>query len=489
MQPLYLIAYARRQEQRHLRSGEIVSVFAGPPQPYARPVLASDGLPAVPTPASIHAWPDRSVPPAKAARGRRIFLSVVGVLALAACALTILIWIGGDTGGIGFGLGAVLATLPVPFLVAAFRWLDKYEPEPARYLVFAFVWGAAVATLVAIVLNTVGTAVLFSRPGDDEIGLEAVFLAPPVEEAAKGAVLLILALRRRIDGIVDGIVFAGLCGVGFAFTENILYIGRAFALGTDELGTGGGVAIAIFTFVLRGVASPFAHPLFTLPIGIAIGIAVRRRSWLAKIALPLLGYVLAVTLHGLWNGSALRGIGTFALGYVAIMLPAAGVAIWVAIWFRRREGRVLTRRLPAYAEAGWIAPHEVALLSSLRLRQLGLDLATHRGGKEARRATRAYQEHVVGLGYLRERLSRGRRVESDLVTQSEMLGSLFALRSRAVVPPPPPNRPPPNRPPPSLPPPMRHPGPSPYGPGPPLSGSGPAPWVPQPGAGSPGRPG
>jgi RsiW-degrading membrane proteinase PrsW (M82 family) len=422
----------------------------------------------VPTPASIHAFPDQLVPRAKPRTGWRIFFSVVGLLVLAACALTILILIGINTGRTGFLLGAVLATLPVPLLVAAFRWLDKYEPEPPRYLVFAFVWGGAVATLVAITLNTVGTAVFFTRPGEAGIGWEAVFLAPPVEEAAKGAVVLVLALRRRIDGIVDGIVFAGLCGVGFAFTENILYYGRAYAEGTEELGTGGGVAIAIFTFVLRGIASPFAHPLFTLPIGIAIGIAVQRRSTLAKIVLPLLGYAVAVTLHALWNGSALRGLGTFALGYVAIMLPAMAAAIGLAIWFRRREGRVLNRRLPAFAEAGWIAPHEVALLSSLRLRQLGLDLATHFGGKEARRATRAYQEHVVGLGYLRERLARGRRVEADLVTQGGMLGALFALRSRAIVPPPPP---PPRQAP--------RPGPPPYGSGsgPPVYGSAAPPWL------------
>ena len=490
-----------------------MSTFAGPPQPYGRPVLASDGLPAVPSPASIHAWPHPTVAPAKARRGWRTFFSVVGLLVLAACALAILIVIGINTGRTGFVLGAVLAMLPVPLLVAAFRWLDKYEPEPARYLIFAFVWGAAVATLAALLLNTVGTAVFFASPGETDIGLEAVFIAPPVEEAAKGAVVLILALRRRIDGIVDGIVFAGLCGVGFAFTENILYIGRAFAEGTEQFGTGTGVFGAIFTFLLRGIVSPFAHPLFTLPIGIAIGLAVRQQRLLFKIMLPLVGYVLAMTLHGLWNGIAVRageraqetqnglvGLGVFGLGYALIMVPAFGAAIWLAVWFRRREGRVLNRRLPAYAEAGWIAPHEVALLSSLRLRQLGLDLATQLGGKDARRATRAYQEHVIGLGYLRDRLARGRRVEMDLVKQGEMLGSLFDLRSRAVVPPPPYGPPPPPYRPPQPPygpgpppyvsgPPPYGSGPPPYGPGPPSYGSGPPPWVPPPGARPPGQPG
>ena len=92
----------------------------------------------------------------------------------------------------------------------------------------------------------------------------AVLVAPWVEEAAKGAaVLLVLLFRRReFDGVVDGIVLAGLAGVGFAFTENILYFGRAFLAGQEQSLTTGFFAAGI-TFVLRGVLSPFAHPLFT----------------------------------------------------------------------------------------------------------------------------------------------------------------------------------------------------------------------------------
>ena len=55
----------------------------------------------------------------------------------------------------------------------------------------------------------------------------AAVVAPITEEGAKGLfILLLLWFRRRvIDGVLDGIVYAGLVGVGFAFTENILYLG------------------------------------------------------------------------------------------------------------------------------------------------------------------------------------------------------------------------------------------------------------------------
>ena len=54
--------------------------------------------------------------------------------------------------------------------------------------------------------------------------------------------------------MLDGIVYAAMVGLGFAFTENILYYGRT--------ALEGGVPLAA-TFFVRGVLSPFAHPVFT----------------------------------------------------------------------------------------------------------------------------------------------------------------------------------------------------------------------------------
>ena len=50
--------------------------------------------------------------------------------------------------------------------------------------------------------------------------------APVTEEASKGLFLLLLLWWRRaeLDGVLDGIVYAGMVGIGFAFTENILYL-------------------------------------------------------------------------------------------------------------------------------------------------------------------------------------------------------------------------------------------------------------------------
>ena len=219
------------------------------------------------------------------------------------------------TGALGLLTGTVLAAIPVFPVVATFLWLDRYEAEPPSLLLFAFVWGAAVATFGALVINTASSAAIKASGGDPSSA--ALLVAPFVEEGFKGlAVLLVLLLRRReFDGIVDGVVYAGMAGIGFAFVENVLYLGRTLA----ETGGSG----TLFVFVLRCVVSPFAHPLFTSATGIGLGAAARTRNPLLRIAAPVGGYLVAVLLHGAWNLTASAGMQGFAVVYAVVQLPVS----------------------------------------------------------------------------------------------------------------------------------------------------------------------
>src|SRR6478735_2865557 len=125
---------------------------------------------------------------------------------------------------------ALMAIIPVLVIVPTFLWLDRYEAEPARYIVFAFLWGALVAVVGAFFLNTFGLKMLVEARWTDPLETGAVYLAPVTEETLKGLGILLIYLfrRREFDGIIDGIVYAGLIGAGFAFSENILYLGQAY---------------------------------------------------------------------------------------------------------------------------------------------------------------------------------------------------------------------------------------------------------------------
>lgn len=302
---------------------------------------------------------------------------------LALCGLAILALVRDQTGTQGFLVGLGLAVLPVPLLVAAFRWLDRVDPGPWRNLLFAFAWGAFAAALVAILANSFATRWIATATADpsnaDTLG--ATVIAPVVEESAKAAAALLIFLFRRRDftGIVDGVVIAGITASGFAFTENILYLGNAF--GEDQqIGTSGVVSVTAATFFVRAVMSPFAHPLFTVLTGIGFGLAAAgsRRRRLRRIALPLLGLVLAMGMHSLWNGSAVFSPYGFYAVYGVFMVPVFGLVTWLAIWSRLRELRALCAELPAYAAAGWLTPAEPLALSSMRARGLARDAARRR---------------------------------------------------------------------------------------------------------------
>jgi RsiW-degrading membrane proteinase PrsW (M82 family) len=355
-------------------------------------------------------------------------------LVMAASGLVVLGFETSSTGFAGFLIGASLAALPVPIVIAGLRWVDRYEPEPKALLAFAFFWGATVAALIAAVLNT-ASAIIVARTSDAGQGMAttAVLVAPWIEEAAKGAAVLAIFLFRRkeFDGIVDGIVLAGFVGVGFAFTENILYFGRAFLSGNEQLGVTGGLFAAGTTFVLRGVLAPFAHPLFTTMTGIGLGIAARGRPGNARWLAPVGGYLLAVALHATWNYSSLSGLRGFFVGYVFLMVPVFLLTLVVASWSRRREGAIVAAWLPVYVPAGWIAAEDVAMIASMPRRRQAMAWAERTYGGSSSRALHEFQVASTELAFLRDRVERGHQVDDFATRERELLAELS--RSRAAV--------------------------------------------------------
>src|SRR3954447_23196649 len=146
----------------------------------------------------------------------------------------------------------LLAAVSFRLLIAVCFWLARYEPEPGRYRLAALGWGA----VAAVILSFVAEQLLFSLPGTNDF-LDTAVLAPVVEEFGKGLFLVAIVLFRRsqVHGLLDGIVYAALVGIGFAVVEDILFY-------LSSLSQGGDAALT-FTFILRGVMGPFAHPLFT----------------------------------------------------------------------------------------------------------------------------------------------------------------------------------------------------------------------------------
>ena len=361
---------------------------------------------------------------------RQVLGPVVGLVALGICGLIVIGLLSGSVGTAGVVVGALCALLPVGPVVATFLWIDRWEPEPPRLLLFAFLWGACFAALSALVINSGAALLIDELTGQGDL-YGAVVIAPIVEESLKGAFLvgLLIFRYREFDGVVDGIVYAGLVAAGFAFTENILYIGRAFAEDT-MVGPSGAV---LGVLLVRGVLSPFAHPLFTAMIGIGAGFAARSRSMGVRVVAVAVGYLLAVVLHALWNGSAtlFGGIAFFGV-YAFVMVPVFVAMAGVVVWQRRREQHTVTGQLPLFAQAGWIAPSEVALLSSLAGRRGWQAAVRRRSGRATAKAVVDYQAAVTELAFLRARIARGTVGSAAPIWHEQAVAGLIHARTAAV---------------------------------------------------------
>ncbi|SFB08833.1 Membrane proteinase PrsW, cleaves anti-sigma factor RsiW, M82 family [Amycolatopsis marina] len=362
-----------------------------------------------------------------------MLLPVLGLVLVALCGLLVLGLATARVGVLATVIGVLAAVVPVALVVAAFLWIDRWEPEPAKLLLLSFCWGAFVATLTALLINdtasAVGDMLLGTGNGDK---FSAVVSAPLVEEAVKALPVLAVLLRRshEFDGLVDGIVYAGFSAAGFAFTENIYYFGRAFA----EYGFGDATSAGVLTaFILRGVLSPFAHPLFTVLTGIGIGVAARTASKHVRVLAPLGGYLGAVGLHALWNASAtLGGATTFLNVYFLIMVPMFIGLLLLVLWQRRREQRIVAAALPEMAEARWIARSEMELLASLTGRRRWRRQARRESGRAAGRAVGAYQASVTELAFLRRNLACGNAELEGNRRHAELLAVLRSVRAEAV---------------------------------------------------------
>ena len=335
-------------------------------------------------------------------RRASVTFTVVVTLVVCLCAVPMLLILGLSGARSSLLLATVLAALPVGPIVACYLWLDRYEPEPRPLLALGLLWGGFVATAVALVVQGLGG---FFIGFTEQQSLAVV--APVTEEFSKGLFLALLLWWRRheLDGILDGIVYAGMVGIGFAFVENILYLAAAYN-GTDGTGPGGTTALTT-VFVMRCLFSPFAHPLFTTFIGIGVGIAVNSRSGVVRLIAPVLGYALAVIAHAIWNGSTLFGFSGFVGTYVVLMAPAFLALVGLAVWARRSEQRMLAAALTDAAQRGLIPATDIGWLVSLPARRRSRTYAQQYGGPQALRAMREYQQAAIELGFLHHRYLRG----------------------------------------------------------------------------------
>jgi len=340
------------------------------------------------------AWSAATQPVPKATAGERMrvparVLGVRNTIGFTIAGILALLVVLSEVGPVAFLVATAVALTLLPIYVWSGLALDRFHPEPRAHLVWSFVAGATSVFLVAVVLNTL----LFEAVD----GTAEILVAPVVEESGKAGVLLLLyrRFRHQISGPLDGIVYATMVGLGFGTVEDILYYGRAIAEGDLPA-----------TVVVRGVFSPFAHPLFTAFTGIGLGLLAAGRTK-RRLAAPAVGLLVAIGLHFAWNGSSeiADGLG-FIATFFLVMVP---VFIGMIIYARReaaREKRTVVEQLRPEVAAGLLTEADVRTLSDVgdRKRLIKAARALH---PQAGAAARELAADVLELANTRDRIAKG----------------------------------------------------------------------------------
>ncbi|MHB8626920.1 MAG: PrsW family glutamic-type intramembrane protease [Aggregatilineales bacterium] len=175
----------------------------------------------------------------------------------------------------------VAIAIPVGAVYLIFT-LDLFGTGKHSTIFISLGWGAVGAFTLAYILNE--TIMRY-------IGYESTMTitGPIVEEMLKAIVLVYLITRPTFHYAVDGAVYGFAVGIGFAVTENILYI-------TTYPATALAVAIS------RTLSTSLMHATTSALIGITLGNLRRSDSGaLQKLLLGLLGFVPAAIVHIVFN--------------------------------------------------------------------------------------------------------------------------------------------------------------------------------------------
>ena len=189
----------------------------------------------------------------------------------------------------------VIITALIPALILGW-WIfkkDSAKPEPPQMLFKAFLYGVG-STFVTLVITSFMSmmGVMVYELGSFAGAVStALFAAALPEEIAK-LLMLWLFLRKNpyYDEYFDGIVYAACVGLGFAGTENVLYLLQS----EDWLGTG----------IMRGITAVPAH----FAIACAMGYFYSKRHFGDRSKLTAC-CVLAVPvlIHWIYDALAFSG--------------------------------------------------------------------------------------------------------------------------------------------------------------------------------------
>jgi len=165
---------------------------------------------------------------------------------------------------------------------------DKYYREPLLWLLVAFAAGClSIGPAIFIERMLEGRAGMAISPNYGSLALNAFVVVALTEELCKFIILRAVFYRKRFfSEPINGIVYAVMLSLGFAFAESLIYL-----IGAPNV---------YATAVVRSLTAVPAHFLFAVFMGYYMGQAkftyLQRRT-----GLVLFGLCLAIFAHGFYD--------------------------------------------------------------------------------------------------------------------------------------------------------------------------------------------
>jgi len=176
------------------------------------------------------------------------------------------------------------AVAPSAALLYYFYTRDKYEKEPRKLLLKAFLMGGGLVVPVLFIelyLNVFDIA----EPNLLAAGYTAFVVAGLVEESSKFLFFFLYIWRHRdFNEMYDGIVYSVFISLGFATVENLAYV----------------LSSGFSTAVVRSLTAVPAHALFAVAMGYYLGIARFTKPRYRRKYI-ILGLIIPVLLHGIYD--------------------------------------------------------------------------------------------------------------------------------------------------------------------------------------------
>ena len=314
---------------------------------------------------------------------------------------------------LGLVVSVWVTLLPSLLVMVVLWWLDRYEKEPLWLLGIVFFWGA-IPTLIFSIL----TQLLLDPPLSARLGHSILYplartsvIAPLTEETFKALILLALFVfyRQEFDGVMDGILYGALIGLGFSVVEDTLYLMRSLLEGGGWAEWGTTVALRVGLYNLN-------HSVFTACVGVGFGLARSTRKTYLRVLYPVLGWAVAVSLHGIHNAgtvlaesrSGLLVLGATAVDWMAVLGMLALIVVATG-----QEKSWFEELIPEIAR-GIITPDEYRVAAVYRVRLMrGWYVLTHHGLQPYVRWNR-FVQLIVDLAYKKhQKKAAGEEIETE----------------------------------------------------------------------------